>query len=201
MNKLWGYSVTGVSDDLFLRGNVPMTREEVRVITLSKARLGPGMTVWDVGSGSGSISVEAAMKVTGGTVYAVERLAEGCRLTSDNATRFGLKNVIIVRGEAPEALTGLPRPHRVIVGGSGGKLEVILEKVKQLILPAGIMVINAVTLETLTAALGFLKAEWNTEVVQMSISKSEKIGNSHLMRGYNPVFVISAWERGGKDAG
>lgn len=201
MNDVWKYSVTGVSDDLFLRGNVPMTKEEVRVITLSKARLIPGIIVWDIGSGSGSISIEAAMRIAGGTVYAVERLAEGCQLTNDNAARFGLKNVVTVHGEAPEALTGLPRPHRVIVGGSGGKLEVILEKVKQVMLPAGRLVINAVTLETLTVALDFLKAEWDIEIVQMSISKSEKIGNSHLMRGYNPVFVISAWERGGKDAG
>lgn len=193
MDDAWNFSVPGIPDAMFVRGSVPMTREEIRVITLSKARLGPGMAVWDVGSGTGSIAVEAARLAPGGKVWAVERSAEGCGLIRDNCARFGVDNVEVVPGEAPGVLDLLPRPHRVIVGGSGGRLNAILEAVREKLLPGGRLVINAVTLETLAAALDSLGDAWATEVVQISVSKSAKMGSSRLMKAYNPVFVISAW--------
>ncbi len=169
-----------------------MTKEEIRVITLSKARLEPGMVVWDIGSGTGSISVEAARMVPGGRVYAVERSPEGCRLTSENCARFSVDNVEVLEGRAPEVLVGLPRPHRVFVGGTGGHLKAILKEIDSKLLPGGRLVINAVTLETLSTALDYLK-NWETEVVQVSISKSQLMGTSRLMKAYNPVFIIAAW--------
>lgn len=193
MDETWKFSVPGIPDDMFVRGQVPITKEEIRVITLSKARIGPGMAVWDVGSGTGSISVEAARLTPGGKVWAVERSAEGCRLIRDNCARFGVENVEVIGGEAPGALDLLPEPHRVIVGGSGGRLKEILETVQEKMLPGGRLVINAVTLETLTAALDCLGDAWNTEVVQISVSKSAKMGSSRLMKAYNTVYVISAW--------
>lgn len=194
-------AVPGIPDRLFIRGSVPMTKEEIRVITLSKARLGPEMVIWDVGSGTGSISVEAARMSPGGMVYAVEKSPEGCRLTADNCARFGAGNVEVVEGTAPEALLGLPRPDRIIVGGSGGKLKPILQAAQDSIIAGGRLVINAVTLETLSAALNFLKAGWETEVVQVTVSKAQNMGGSRLLKSYNPVFIISAWGWGETNGG
>ncbi len=171
-----------------------MTREEIRVITLAKARLGPKMVVWDVGSGTGSISVEAALLVPGGRVYAVERSEEGIELTGKNAEKFGLDNITVVQGEAPEALRHLPSPHRVIVGGSGGRLGDILSLAGERIASGGRLVINAVTLETLAEAIAGLTPPWRTEVVQILTARGEMIGKSHIMRGSNPVYIITAWK-------
>lgn len=193
MSDLRQIAVPGIPDHLFIRGPVPMTKEEIRVITLSKARVGPGMILWDVGSGTGSITVEAARMSPGGLVYAVEKSPEGCRLTADNCDRFGAVNVEVVEGSAPDALWALPRPDRVIVGGSGGKLQPILQVVQDRILTGGRLIINAVTLETLSAAMDFLKEGWATEVVQVSVSKAQNMGSSRLLKSYNPVFIISAW--------
>lgn len=176
-----------------------MTREEIRVITLAKARLGPEMVVWDVGSGTGSISVEAALRVPGGRVYAVERSADGIELTGRNAEKFGIDNITVVPGEAPETLRGLPAPHRVIVGGSGGKLGDILNLVGERMASGGRLVINAVTLETLSEAITCLTPPWRTEVVQIFIARGEMIGKSHIMRGSNPVYIITAWKEDDRD--
>ncbi|MFZ5643975.1 MAG: precorrin-6Y C5,15-methyltransferase (decarboxylating) subunit CbiT [Bacillota bacterium] len=173
-----------------------MTREEIRTVTLSKARLGQGMTVWDIGSGTGSISVEAARMTPGGKVYAVEKTDEGCRLTGENCLRFGVENVQVVPGEAPMALENLPPPHRVIIGGSGGHIREIIMAAGKRMLPGGRMVVNAVTLETLTSSLDFLGNAWETEIVHVSVSKAKMMGESRLMKAFNPVYIISAWKCG-----
>lgn len=170
-----------------------MTREEVRVISLSKARLGSGMVVWDVGSGTGSIAVEAARLTPGGKVWAVERSPEACRLIYENRARFGADGIEVVEGQAPEALDGLPRPDRVFIGGTGGRLGAVLELVRKKLQPGGRVVINAVTLETLSGALELLGDSWQAEVVQVSVNKSVKMGSSRLLKAGNPVFIISAW--------
>lgn len=192
VDKEWAFG-PGIPDELFLRGTAPMTREEVRVIALSKARIGPGMVVWDVGSGTGSLAVEAARLTPGGEVWAVERSGEACRLIRENCARFGAVNVVPVEGEAPAALEALPRPHRVIVGGSGGRLGSILEAVRKRILPGGRVVVSAVTLETLGGALEFIGRRWDSEIVQVSVSKSVKMGSSRLMKANNSVYIISSW--------
>ena len=196
MNDFCKWISPGIPDRLFHRGTTPMTKEEVRVITLSKARLGPDMVLWDVGSGTGSIAVEAARLIPGGKVLAVERTHEGCCLIRENCALFGTHHVQVVEGEAPGALKALPRPHRVIIGGSGGNLESILTVIEGELLPGGRVIINAVTLETLTSALYFLGSRWQTEVVQIIVNKSVKAGSSHLMKAANPVYIISAWKRG-----
>ena len=164
------------------------------MVTLAKARLAPGMIVWDVGSGTGSISVEAARLAAGGRVYAVERSAEGAQLTRQNAEHFGLDNITVVAGEAPGALGGLPSPHRVIMGGSGGNFSAVVKVIETKLLPGGRLVINAVSLETLAASVDCLKAPWRTDIVQISVARAERPGKSHIMRGLNPVFIITAWK-------
>ncbi|MGB9858414.1 MAG: precorrin-6Y C5,15-methyltransferase (decarboxylating) subunit CbiT, partial [Moorellaceae bacterium] len=128
MNKgRWPYYTPGIPDELFRRGKVPLTKEEIRILTLSKARLAPGQTVYDVGSGTGSLTVEAARLVAPGIVYAVEKDPEALDLTRANVASFGLENVAIVAGKAPEVLADLPPADRIFIGGSAGGLRAILE--------------------------------------------------------------------------
>lgn len=179
---------------MFIRGNVPMTKSEVRILTLSKARLQEKSIVWDIGAGTGSITVESALAAEKGAVYAIEKNEDALELISTNIHSFGVKNAKICPGSAPEALTELPRPDRVVIGGSGGKLREILEYVFERLLEGGRVVINAVALETLTHA-----AEWvnqvgftDVEVTQVNISKTVGAGKVNLFKANNPVFIICA---------
>jgi len=193
MNSRWIYRTPGISDELFVRGNVPMTKEEVRVITIAKARLAPGQVVWDIGAGTGSLSVEAALQIPGGFVYAVERNPEGIDLLQTNKKAFGLDNLKIFQGIAPEVLNELPAPDRVFVGGSGGHLAEILENVYQRLLPGGRVIVNAVTLETAANSLKILEQLFGAvDAVQISAARIVKAGASHLFKSMNPVTVLSA---------
>jgi len=178
---------------MFIRSKVPMTKSEVRVITLAKARINIDHTIWDIGAGTGSISVEAAIAATDGKVYAVEREEDALELLKKNIESFGIDNVVINPGTAPEVLKSLPAPDRVIVGGSGGNLGEIISHSYDKMPPGGRIVINAVVLETLTDSaellnkLGFREIE----ITQVSISKTAEVGKVHMLRSHNPVFVIS----------
>ena len=150
-NSRWPYASSGIPDELFIRGDVPMTKQEVRAVALAKLRLTATDTVWDVGAGTGSVSIEAALIARAGSVWAVERNATGVRLIRENADAFGCGNVHAVPGVAPEALAKLPVPDAVFVGGSAGELpsivEAALEKNSQVRL-----CVPCVTVETLTEA-------------------------------------------------
>lgn len=193
MNETWPYRTPGIPDDLFVRGEVPMTKEEIRVVTIAKARLAPGQVVWDIGSGTGSLAVEAARQVPGGMVYAVERDGTGVELIEKNRLLFAVDNLVVVHGEAPDALVFLPDPDRVFIGGSGGKLDSIIRLLTGRLGASGRLVINAVTLETVGEALGLLQMDFGSvEVVQLPVAKTVCIGGRHLLKSLNPVFIISA---------
>ena len=196
MTDLWPYTTPGIPDHLFQRGHVPMTKEEVRTITMAKARLAPGQIIWDVGSGTGSLAVEAALLTPGGTVLAIEHNPEAIALIKSNATAFKAVNITVIAGEAPEALLDLPAPDRVLIGGSGGKLEAIADLIENKIRPGGRVVINAITLETLSTAMRLFKPCWQVEVVQVCITRTKAVGNSNLLSSLNPVFVIAASKGG-----
>lgn len=196
MKQNWNYVTPGIPDDLFVRGNVPMTKEEVRIVTLAKARLAPGQVVWDIGSGTGSVAVESARLVPNGLVYAIEHNPVAVALIHENIRRFALENIRVVPGQAPGVLTCLPAPQRVFIGGSGGQLLKILDLVADRLRAGGRLVINALTLETLTQALSRLSTPWLTEVVQVAVTRTVPRGNYHLLQALNPVFIISA-EKGG----
>lgn len=196
MTDLWPYTTPGIPDHLFHRGHVPMTKEEVRTITMAKARLAPGQIIWDVGSGTGSLAVEAALLTPGGTVLAIERNPEAIALIKSNAAAFKAVNITVIAGEAPEALLDLPAPDRVLIGGSGGKLEAIADLIENKIRPGGRVVINAITLETLSTAMHLFKPRWQVEVVQVCITRTKAVGNSNLLSSLNPVFVIAASKGG-----
>lgn len=182
----------GIPDGLFIRGNVPMTKEEVRSISLSKLALRPGSIVYDIGAGTGSVSVECAKAARDGKVYAIERNPEALELMEQNKRRHRAWNLEAKAGEAPAALEGLEPPTHAFIGGSGGNLKEILELLWQRS-PKVRVVLNAISLETLKEVAEILEAHefQHQEVVQVSVAKAKKLGRHHLMAGQNPVYVVT----------
>ena len=187
----------GIPDSGFVRGQVPMTKEEVRAAALSKLRVAPGGTYWDVGAGTGSVSVAISALARDGRVLAVERDPEACGLILENAARFGAGNLTLVQGEAPAALGDLPAPDGVFVGGSGGSLEDILKTALEKN-PRVRVVVAAVTLETLSRGAALLDALpfAGVEVSQITVARARELGRYHLMTGQNPVFLLSGEGQG-----
>jgi len=192
-NGRWPFKTSGIPDSFFLRESVPMTKEEVRAVSVSKLRLREDSVVLDIGAGTGSVSVECALACKNGLVYAVEKNPDGVWLIRENAKLFGLDNIRVIEGEAPLALEGLAEPDRIFVGGTGSSMDGILEWIRRLKGKARV-VANAVTLESAYEALkGFEnKGFENIEVVSVSVSRGRKAGNKNLMEAMNTVYVISA---------
>lgn len=177
----------GIPDEAFIRGKVPMTKEEVRAISLSKLRLTKAAVVYDIGAGTGSVSVEAALAAEDGSVYAIEKKAEAADLIEKNAEKFGVANLSVVRGTAPDALDGLPVPTHAFIGGSSGNLkEIIAELMRRN--PQVRIVINAISLETI-AEMTELSKRYEMEMVLATIAKTSPVGNYQLMTGQNPVMI------------
>lgn len=169
-----------------------MTKSEVRAVSVSKLELCRDNIVYDIGAGTGSVSVEAALKVPEGHVYAFEQKEEGCALIRANAEKAGVKNLTVVPGKAPESLYGYPAPDRVFLGGSSGNMEEILDLVTELN-PAVQLVINVIALESLSQAMEwFRKKGWEPEVVCMQVSRAAKRGPYHMMQAQNPIYVLTA---------
>ncbi|MFV0400040.1 MAG: precorrin-6y C5,15-methyltransferase (decarboxylating) subunit CbiE [Oscillospiraceae bacterium] len=180
-------------DDDFMRGGTPMTKEEVRVLAVSRLEVAPRHTVWDIGAGTGSVSTALAYAACEGEVFAVERDAEALGLLRENREKLGAYNMQVVEGEAPSCLEGLPIPDRVFVGGSGGQLRELLELLTKL--PGGRRVcVTAIVLETLSAALEALRElGWaDIELSCINVSRAKAAGSLHMMIAQNPVYIISA---------
>ncbi len=185
-------AVHGIKDECFLRGNVPMTKREIRSISLSKLQLKSDDIVYDIGAGTGSVSVEMAQRANSGTVYAIECNEEAIGLIKANAEKFGAWNLKVVPGKAPEALSDLPSPNCAFIGGSKGNLAEILESLVEKN-PKIRVVINAITLETVSEALNQFKRMGfsDTDIVQVFVAQGKAMGEYHLMQGQNPVFIMS----------
>lgn len=185
-------STHGIPDEEFIRGKAPMTKEEVRSVSLSKLRLTEDSICYDVGAGTGSVSVEMALRADQGQVFAIEKKEEAAALLEENKQKFAVDNLEIIKGEAPQALENLPAPTHAFIGGSSGNLKEIVA----LLLgknPQVRIVINCITLETISEALDVLK-EYDfqkREVVQLAASRSKEISHYHLMMGENPIYIIT----------
>lgn len=181
---------TGIPDTAFVRGQVPMTKSEIRALILSKLALSCDSVVYDIGAGTGSVSVECALTAWDGTVYAVEKNPEGIALISQNAERLGASNVVPVQGTAPDALRTLPVPTHAFIGGSAGNLREILMAVLEKN-PDVRMVISAVTLETTGEAIScFAELGLAYECVLVNISRSRGLGGYRLMQAQNPIYLF-----------
>lgn len=186
----------GLPDECFLRGDAPMTKSEVRTVSISALNLRGGNTVWDVGAGTGSVCVEIARVLPDGEVYAIEKNPAALELLHQNKANFGVYNLHIVAGTAPEALADLPAPDALFIGGSSGSLAEIVAIALQKN-PHVRIVINAITLETVAAATNcFCKYQLdNTSIAQLSVARAKVVGSHHMMMGQNPVYVLSGGGR------
>ena len=183
----------GISDEEFLRGNVPMTKREIRTLTLAAARLDVDSVVVDVGAGTGSISIEAARLAHGGKVFAIERNAEAIELIRRNAEKFSVGNVEIICAAAPDGLEALPELDAAIIGGSGGRLNAILDIIFDKLKTGGRLVLNAITMQTATTAIEYLRTRGLPyDAFQVQITRLERVGRYDMAKALNPVWIIAA---------
>lgn len=181
----------GLPDEAFERGDVPMTKQEVRAAVLAKLAVRSEDILWDVGAGTGSVSVELALAAPRGRVYAVECRPEGCALIKANREKFRTRNLVLVEGLAPDALSDLPAPDAVFIGGSKGSLAAIVDAALDKNPDARICV-SAIALETLSAAVAALTAKGRTvQVSQIAVSRAKAVGGLHLMMAQNPIYLIT----------
>lgn len=192
INDRYGrFPVTGIPEESFLRGRVPMTKSEVRSVILSKLSVKEEDIVYDCGAGTGSVSVELALAAGKGRVYAVECDPEGIELIRRNGEKFGCRNLTAVEGMAPQVLEGLPAPDAVFIGGTKGRLSGILEALRQKKKPMRIC-LSAVTLETVSEALGCVESFrlQNAGACQIAVTGLQPIGGLHMLKAQNPIFLI-----------
>lgn len=181
----------GLPDEAFTRGEVPMTKQEVRAAVLAKLAVCPQDILWDVGAGTGSVSVELALAAPRGRVYAVECDPAACGLIRTNREKFLTRNLTLIEGKAPDALADLPAPDAVFIGGSKGNLAAIVDAALEKN-PEARICISAIALETLSAAVAALTAHGLTaQVSQISVSRAKAVGGLHLMMAQNPIYLIT----------
>ena len=195
--KIGAYPVTpGLPDASFVRNHgeekkVPMTKQGVRILSLARLELTENAIVYDIGAGTGSVSVEAARLCPSGCVYAVEQRHEAVELLKSNRVRFHVENMVIIEGNAPDALEPLPVPTHVFIGGSSGCLMEIIRAVKEKN-PAARFAVNAVTLETM-AQIGQIPERFpeyqDMEILQANLTRSRHVGQYHMMNAENPVMI------------
>ncbi|MGN0696332.1 MAG: precorrin-6A reductase [Oscillospiraceae bacterium] len=193
INRRYERHIRGcIPDSEFIRGSVPMTKAEVRSIIVNKLCVPKDGIVWDIGCGTGSVSVEAALRCEGGTVYAVDRSEEASQLTDKNRKKFGCDNIEIITSDGAEAVKALPKPDCVFIGGSGGELGDIISAAIEKD-PAVRIVITAVTLETLNESIRLLEAAGREcEISQISVTRVKKVGAHSMLSAENPVYIVNS---------
>jgi len=193
---MWKFKTPGIPDEEFERADkVPITKEEVRVVQISKARLKPGQIVYDIGCGSGSISIEAALQIeTSGKVLAVDYDENAIELTKKNMKKFDLSNISVIHGNAKEKILELEDANTIFIGGTGGDTKEIVELSENKLKSGGRIVIGIILIETLYSVLQVLeKLQFESvDITQVTISKSRKTSTGTMMLARNPVTIISA---------
>ena len=184
----------GIDDEKFIRGKIPMTKREVRILTLVNAEISPNDVVADIGAGTGSISIEAAQIACKGHVYALEKKSEGVKLIKQNAEKFSVKNITVINAEAPDGLSKIPKIDVAIIGGSGGHLNEILNELNKKIDTGGRIVLNCITIQNLSTALNWLKShkEYCYDAIQVQICRLKNLGFYDMAEALNPVHIITA---------
>ncbi|MFZ2039849.1 MAG: precorrin-6y C5,15-methyltransferase (decarboxylating) subunit CbiE [Desulfobacterales bacterium] len=182
----------GMPDEQFDHQNGLITKAEVRVLALSRLQLRPRDTLWDLGAGSGSLAVEAAVFIRSGLIFAVEQNPERIQQIRRNAARFGVSNLSAVQAVLPEGLEPLPDPDRIFIGGGGRNLAAIIRQAASRLKPGGRMVVNTVLLDNIQAAVASMhQLGWEADLVQAQISRSQRMPWSLRMTAHNPVWIVS----------
>jgi len=193
---MWTFKTPGIPDENFERiDKVPITKEEVRTVQISKARLKPGQIIYDIGCGSGSISVEAALQIEStGKVLAIDFDENAIELTKKNAEKFQISNIITIFGNAKEKILDLEEADAIFIGGTGGDTKEIVELSQNKLKTGGRIVIGTILIETLSSVLQILeKLQFESiDITQVTIAKSRKTTTGTMMLARNPVTIISA---------
>ena len=193
---MWKFKTPGIPDEEFDRTeSVPITKEEIRAIQISKARLSSGRTVLDIGCGSGSITVEAGLQVeSDGKVIGIDLDPNAIELTNRNLKKFGVDNATLILGNAKEKISDLPEADAIFIGGTGGDTQEIVQLCEDKLKSGGRIVIGVILIETLYAVLQTIeKLKFDSvDITQITIGKSRKTSTGTMMLARNPVTVISA---------
>ena len=182
----------GMPDDRFVHEKGLITKADVRAVSLSRLRLFDRAVFWDLGAGSGSVSIEAGLTITRGNIYSVEQKASRIRHIRENRARFGIGNMQVVQARLPAGMTDLPDPDRVFIGGGGKALTDIVRMAAERLKPAGIIVINTILIDTLTAAMHTLDGlGFDLDMVQIQVNRATTMPFSHRLEAANPVWIIT----------
>ena len=190
-NNAQNSSMSSIDDEEFIRGKVPMTKSEIRTLSIMKLGLKSDSILYDVGAGTGSVSIDASEKVIDGRVYAIEKNDEALELIEKNKIKFAADNVSIIKGTAPEVFDNLPMPTHIFIGGSSGNMnEIISNSLKKN--PDVKIVINAISLNTIGEIINIINNyNFKADITCVNIAKNKEVGSYQLMCGSNPVYIVS----------
>lgn len=181
-----------INDEEFIRGKCPMTKKDIRLLTISKMNIEEDSKILDIGSGTGSITIQCAKIASKGIVYTIERDEESFNITNENIKKFGCENIKSSKGEAKEYLEGLLKElefDSIFIGGSGGDLEEIISLSDKLLKPKGTLVMNFITLNNAYKGIEFIKAmNYKVDISLVNISNNK--GDTFMMIANNPIFII-----------
>jgi precorrin-6Y C5,15-methyltransferase (decarboxylating) len=182
----------GMPDDWFVHEKGLITKAEVRAVTLSRLRLFDRAVFWDLGAGSGSISIEAGLSITRGSIYAVEQHPARIAHIRENCTRFGIGNISVIEARLPDGLGGLPDPDRVFIGGGGENLAQIIHAAADRLTESGLIVVNTVLIDNLTSARQALeRMGFSVDLLQIQVSRGKPMPYSHRFEAANPVWIVT----------
>ena len=188
----------GIADEEFIRQDVPMTKQEIRILSLVKAQIAPDAVVYDIGAGTGSLSIEAARLAPKGEVYAIERSSEGINLIRANAANFAVTNMQVIQAEAPDGLADLPEADAILIGGSGSRLPEILETVTPKLKQKGRLVLNCITVQTLMQCIEFMREHSDIyiyEAIQVQVTRLQQVGTYDMAKANNPIYIVTCWKK------
>jgi len=187
--------IFGIEDENFMRGEkIPMTKREIRILTLAFARISGAKVIVDIGAGTGSITVEAAKLAPNAKIFAIEKNLDAVHILNKNLEKFSVYNVTVINDDAATALKNISSIDAAIIGGSGGKLENILDITDEKLVTGGRIVANFIAVQTLSTCLDWLKRHKNFhyDAIQVQINRLQKIGAYDMAKALNPIYILTA---------
>lgn len=187
-------NLPGIADEEFIRDKVPMTKEEIRILTMCKAKIRPDNIIWDIGAGTGSLSIEAALLAPRGEVYAIEKKDLAVDLLHQNIAKFKLEDKVkVIATEAPKGLDELPNCDVVFIGGSGKHMFEILDIIDSKLNEGGRIIVNAVTIQTISEITTYMKQKesYTYEAIQVQVNRLRQIGSYDMFNAQNPVYIVT----------